>query len=246
MARKVAYLTVYQDVKQKIMNGTFAVGSLLPPEPELERIYGVSRTTVRKAVSMLVSEGFIRVTQGRGTEVLFSAPSPKYHKFHNVVSISEEYTEENPVFTVRGMSIDRVPATGEVAQNLQVDETVPVFRIQRISCMNEVPFSYMVDYLRCDIFPDLDKFEGRFTNLYSFLSSEYQVECSTGEEVITTLHADFSVSQFLDVPVGTSLYKTIRVAQCEKGPMEYAESLIRPDKLRFKVFMEGSLPVEYR
>ena len=39
-------------------------------ESELERIYHVSRTTIRKAIKMLVEEETLEVRQGRGTKVL--------------------------------------------------------------------------------------------------------------------------------------------------------------------------------
>ena len=52
MARNPAYATVYDVMKKEIIEGDFAIGDLLPTEPELEKRFGVSRTTVRKAVDL--------------------------------------------------------------------------------------------------------------------------------------------------------------------------------------------------
>ena len=41
-----------------------------PPEPELMRIFGVGRSTVREAVRILSDMGLLRVRQGAGTFVV--------------------------------------------------------------------------------------------------------------------------------------------------------------------------------
>lgn len=47
---------IYADIKRKIENGVYKKGGVLPNEGELQKIYQVSRTTVRKAVEQLVEE----------------------------------------------------------------------------------------------------------------------------------------------------------------------------------------------
>ena len=86
MEKTPAYRRVYHAIREKIETGVYAPGTLLPPEPELEKQFAVSRTTVRHAISLLVREGRLRVRQGFGTKVLPLADHlPHYHKFHNVV-----------------------------------------------------------------------------------------------------------------------------------------------------------------
>ena len=46
-------------------------GERLPTEPELCRLFGVSRTVVREAVRSLASKGLLEVRQGGGTTVRF-------------------------------------------------------------------------------------------------------------------------------------------------------------------------------
>ena len=52
------YRWVYNSLKNRIEVDDFKVGDFLPPEPELQRMFNVSRTTVRKAVEMLAQHGF--------------------------------------------------------------------------------------------------------------------------------------------------------------------------------------------
>jgi len=52
-----------------VVDGKFAVESLLPPEGELASTYNVSRLTVREAIRILRSKNVVEIHRGRGTFV---------------------------------------------------------------------------------------------------------------------------------------------------------------------------------
>ena len=54
---KSIYEDIYKDLKMKIEDNTFAYQELLPSENTLIQTYGCSRNTLRRAVSLLVSDG---------------------------------------------------------------------------------------------------------------------------------------------------------------------------------------------
>lgn len=47
--RLPAYLRVYQQLKNDILDEKYKVGEMIPVERQLEEIYAVSRITIRKA-----------------------------------------------------------------------------------------------------------------------------------------------------------------------------------------------------
>src|SRR4051812_11548354 len=53
----------------EVVDGTYAVGSPLPPEGDLATALGVSRLTVREAVRILRSKNVVQIQRGRGTFV---------------------------------------------------------------------------------------------------------------------------------------------------------------------------------
>jgi GntR family transcriptional regulator len=63
------YRQIADLIRDAIERGDYARGSVLPSEPELARRFEVSRPTVNRAVSILRSEGLVRVERGRGTIV---------------------------------------------------------------------------------------------------------------------------------------------------------------------------------
>ena len=69
MEKTPAYIRVYNTLRSRILEGDYAIGDLLPAEPELEKQFLVSRTTVRRAVELLSRDGLVEAKQGRGTTV---------------------------------------------------------------------------------------------------------------------------------------------------------------------------------
>ncbi|MEU7102612.1 GntR family transcriptional regulator [Streptomyces longwoodensis] len=57
-------------LRTSILDGALQPGSLLPPERELAASYGVTRTTLKHALSRLEQAGLLRTRHGVGTRVL--------------------------------------------------------------------------------------------------------------------------------------------------------------------------------
>lgn len=63
------YQQVADDIKQKIENGTYQAGQMLPSETKYCEIYQVSRVTIRNAIADLVEQGMLVKRHGKGTFV---------------------------------------------------------------------------------------------------------------------------------------------------------------------------------
>lgn len=61
------YLQLYTVLSQALADGSIRAGDALPSEPALVRRYGVSRTTVRRALARLAAEGAIVRRRDSGT-----------------------------------------------------------------------------------------------------------------------------------------------------------------------------------
>lgn len=61
---------VIDQLREQIMQGTWAIGGRIPTEAELAQLTGTSRNTVREAVQSLVHSGLLERRQGSGTYVL--------------------------------------------------------------------------------------------------------------------------------------------------------------------------------
>ena len=80
------YIEIYEDIKERILNKKYQSWSPLDGEVMLCNYYNVSRTTVRKAISLLKKDGFIHSRQGSG---IFVNP-PEFYEEQTLKSLSEK------------------------------------------------------------------------------------------------------------------------------------------------------------
>jgi GntR family transcriptional regulator len=109
------------------------VGALLPPEPELCEEYGVSRTTLRQAMDVLVSEGMLKRFQGRGTFV--SASRVDYA----LSAFDPDHPLRDRAETYRVLSIERRPAGEEIAETLGLEPGTVILHVRRVAYHANVP-----------------------------------------------------------------------------------------------------------
>lgn len=92
---KSKYQIIADDIRSKIITKEFLVGSVIPPEVQLQEDYQVSRHTVRQAISVLVNEGYLRKEKGSGTYVE-NALQDNYKKLpnSNVIGVITTYLSD--------------------------------------------------------------------------------------------------------------------------------------------------------
>ena len=64
-----SYIRLESHLRESIRSGALRPGDPVPPESSLCQQFGVSRTTVRQALSRLVYDGLIERHRGRGSFV---------------------------------------------------------------------------------------------------------------------------------------------------------------------------------
>ena len=72
--------SISQILKEELIQGKYPVNSRFPSEYELADRFGVNKKTINKAVTLLVSDGFLeRGRGGKGTIVCATSKFPKHH-----------------------------------------------------------------------------------------------------------------------------------------------------------------------
>jgi len=101
--KKPLYRMIYEEQRQKILDGVYKEGDLLPYERELCALYGVDRVTVRQAMRLLVEDNLIEKRTGVGSFVRGKGDAPEKNepalepkRFLYVLPVSALYIETNP------------------------------------------------------------------------------------------------------------------------------------------------------
>lgn len=139
------YAQVARAMRERIVNGEYQAGDRLPSEAELCAAYGVSRMTVRRAVTRLVQDGVAFTENGRGTFVM--APGLGSATF-DLGSLRR--LVDDAATTVKISEARIVAASPRVCRKLALDAESPVVAIKRILSSAGEPVFYHSEYLVFD------------------------------------------------------------------------------------------------
>jgi GntR family transcriptional regulator len=145
---------ITDDLRDKIEDGTYGPGALLPSEPELANRYGVSRQTARAALKALEQEGLIVVHSTRGRTVRNRPPlrrvsSTHRHASHRASGKPEFDTEaiaQGQVPSRRMLMIGRGPVPRDVAAWLGTEAGQEAVIRKRLQLLDDVPAVISTSY----------------------------------------------------------------------------------------------------
>ena len=227
-----AKLPKYYQVKRELLafTATLDPGSPVPPERELARSYGTSRTTVRQALAELVIEGRLLRMQGKGTFVA----KPKVAQPLELASYTEGMRAHGLHPQTKILDIGYVTTDETLAELLGIRPGGRALRIHRLRLADGEPMSIDTSHLPARRFPGLRKQLERHRSLYETLRSAYGIQLAEAEETIETVLADPHNAQLLAVDPGIPLLLLSRHAIDSTGqPVEWAQSWYRGDRYKF-------------
>src|SRR5580698_9788093 len=225
-------LPKYWQVKRQLLDltSTLEVGSPVPPERELARHYGTSRTTVRQALAELVIEGRLLRMQGKGTFVA----KPKVAQSLELASYTEGMRAHGLHPQTKFLDIGYVASDDQLAALLGIRPGGRVLRIHRLRLADGEPMSIDMSLLPARRFPGLRRELERYNSLYETLESAYGIQLAEAEETIETILADPHDARLLGVDPGLPLLLLSRHAIDTSGlPVEWAQSWYRGDRYKF-------------
>ena len=225
-------LPKYYRVKRQLLDLTAAMdpGSPVPPERELARSYGTSRTTVRQALAELVIEGRLLRMQGKGTFVA----KPKVAQVLELASYTEGMRAHGLHPQTKVLEIGYVTADEQLAVLLGMRPGGRAVRVHRLRLADGEPMSIDTSHLPARRFPGLRRQLQRHTSLYETLRAAYGIHLAEAQETIETVLADPHDARLLGVDPGLPLLLLSRHAFDTTGePVEWAQSWYRGDRYKF-------------
>ncbi|APX71325.1 GntR family transcriptional regulator [Companilactobacillus allii] len=133
------YQNIAADIKKNILSNKYEIGTLIPTENELEDMYKVSKITIRKAVELLVSEGYLEKKSGIGTKVISNNLFNKLSKARSFSSIVNDHGD----LTKEILQIKLVDPAGTPFEESQQK----VLYIKRLYSLDKEPFIIFEHYL---------------------------------------------------------------------------------------------------
>jgi len=214
-----------------IADGTFPPGSQIPTEAILLQRFGISRTTLQKAIQNLINRGLIEIRRGKGTFVT----TPRItQELTELTGFVEDMQAAGRHPTARLLSKQLVPASEVVARQLGLTGGTLVVRIQRVRLADNVPMSFDETYLPKDIGEKIIENDLEAEPIFSLLEQKYQMPLVEAEYRMEAASADPAVAEALGVAAGSPIFLIERTSYCAGDrPVDYEKLHYRGDQIRF-------------
>lgn len=222
---------VEADLLDRIQHGTYAPGEKIPSEHELSAAYGVSRVTVRIALSRLVEKGYLVKRQGRGA---FVKPTVHVESTLTSGSFTETCIKMGCAPSTRIICAGERPASPDIAALLGTDDGTLV-EIRRLRLVDGVPCIVEFDY-----FPPSYRFlldtplEDR--SLFSTIAERRGIEVGGFEDRFGIEPASDELATLLGVETGLPLLKVTETVLDLSGSATYVNlQFIATDRYTYAV-----------
>lgn len=209
------YKEIAMALKEKIIEGDYQEGELLPDQETLAKSYQTSRVTVRKAIQLLIDEGLLYTRRGSGTYVRNNIK--KNNK--NVTQINSVFgtsLQEGAEVTSKILRFDvRFPTTYEY-EALKIKHTDPVYDIKRVRYVDQEARSIESSIMPLKYIKDLDE-EILMGSIYNYIRDELGYTISAAQRVIIASKANELDSQEFGIEVGEPILETNQVVFFDDG-----------------------------
>ncbi|MGG7466301.1 GntR family transcriptional regulator [Plantibacter sp. YIM 135347] len=201
-------------ITAEIESGALATGMRLPPERDLCQQLGISRVTLRKALLHLVDEGVLSPSHGRGWYVAAAGPAKEWP--NSLESFSETAKRMGLVTSSVVLKAESGFATLDEGEALAVAPGTPVFRLDRIRMLDNVPIALDSSVVPLSMLPDLTDVDFATDSLYEQLDAA-GFSPERADSTIEAREADDTTAAHLSLEPGKPLLVMQQVAHGADG-----------------------------
>jgi len=225
----IRFRAVAEELRREIAGGRYAKSQMLPGERELSEAFGVSRATLRRAISALAEEGVVVQRQGAGTFIRRASPKVD-QPFSRLVGFSE-------VMRLRGFApssrvLDRgvfLPSPEEMT-SLAIGPEESVVRLSRLRLADDVPMAIEHTTAPARFLPPIPEIG---VSLYDAFAASGHTPVRGLQRLRAVLLSDEDAA-LLDVPPGSPVLYIQRIAYLADGRgVEFTRSYYRSDTYEF-------------
>ncbi|MDC7227867.1 MAG: GntR family transcriptional regulator [Spirochaetales bacterium] len=239
MKKTPMYMKVYRLVVKRIESNIYPVDSLLPPEPELQEEFQISRTTVRKAMELLAHDGYVTIKQGLGTRV--NDRKAMSQLLNYVSSFSETLKRRGCVVTIGEAFFSRVEADAERADILEIKPGSELYYLRRVIQSDGRPVAIAENYLIPRFVPGMADDYQSITSLYQYLEKKWGITIESAFDRITAKAAEKDEAETLGLLQGAPLLVDRRITYTMGTAFEAVTLTIDAKSYEFGISTKGRL-----
>lgn len=229
------YLKIAEDIKKKINEGVFPPNTKIPTEFEFEKMYGVSRITIRKALELLVDDEILIRKQRIGTYVMEKKIS---RNLNQPMSFTKSCLANGNEVSTELLSAELIKAREADIESLSLKRDEYILVIKRLRFCNGVPV-----ILEENHFPREFAFllsEDLTGSLYDILE-RHEVFPSDSRKVIGVCYATREEADFLSIKEGSALLLAKDIVYDREGnPLYRGKEVINAERFEYTIFLRNT------
>lgn len=225
------YIRIHDEIKHQIETGVFEVGQRLPSERVMAEQFGVSRMTLRQAVTSLVEEGILTRYVGSGT---FVASDRVREKMRGTTSFTEIIQNLGKTPSSKVLSYQKTKANEVECDKLQLKKGAQVIRMERIRYADELPICYEVASIPYRLIEDFAK-NDIANHFYDTLANAGK-KIGRSEQIISAKIVNKEIANFLSIKQSSAILALTQIsyfANSDETPFEYVLSQYVGERFEF-------------
>ena len=221
-------------IRVSIADGEFRETGRLPPAFDLAARFGVNRHTVRAALAFLAEEGLVESIQGHGTVIVggrqLTLPISKRTRFSAGVG------DQASSVTTHVLHSGELPASAEVAAQLQISPERPVIEVEETGYVDGRPVSCSQHFFPADRFPGIASHiaaTGSITRAFAACDLPDYLRLSTE---VSARHADARERELMHLSPGAIVLETRAInTDLDGRPVQCSRTRFSADRVSLKV-----------
>jgi DNA-binding GntR family transcriptional regulator len=238
------WVQAVEAISRQVAEGNIRPGGRLPPERELCLQLGISRVTLRKALTSLVQDGVLQPSHGRGWHVAAAAPETAAGKEwpNSLEGFSETAARMGLVATSRVLRNAILPASLDQAEELQIAPGAPLFHLERVRLLSDVPIALDLTLLPGSVVARFESADFEVDSLYDLITGAGLV-MSGADSTIEAREADSYVASQLEIEVGKPILVMHQVVVDPSARPLFTSSIrYSGDRYRLRTFFARATP----
>lgn len=230
---KKIYYEIYEDLRDKIIAGTYPYQSYIPSENTLVEQYLCSHNTLRKALSVLKLHGFVQPIRGKGVLVIYQPQRRANFVLGDIETFREAAARNGLVASTRVPVFERVTANERLASQTGFAVGEELLHLERIRVIDGQALVRDHSYFLSSALPGLTR-EIAEESLYAYAENELGMVIATSNRTVTVEFITPEDKDYLDLLDFTMLAVVSNRTFNSQGVMfEATQSRHRPDYFTF-------------
>lgn len=231
---KTKYTEIYRDLKNKIETGEYEFQELLPSENQLIQSYDCSRNTLRRAVSSLVTDGYVQTMQGKGVRNIFQPTLQTSFTIGGIESFQESALRNHQVPKTEVLFFTEIAADKKISNRTGFPVGSELYYLQRLHYLDGKALILNHNYFLKHVARNLTR-EIAEHSIYEYLEQTLHITIVTSKRIMTVEKMTEIDEKYLELGDYNCLAVVSSQTYNSDGVMfEYTQSRHRPDYFRFQ------------